>query len=73
MDIKQGLSSSLILTLVTGKHVSFIAAGDSLMEYSQVNEILSKYLIIIPAAEHRDEIISAKDKLISQTRVAVSQ
>ena len=28
MNLKHTLSSSLILTLVTGKHVSFITAGD---------------------------------------------
>jgi hypothetical protein len=28
MNVKQCLSSSLILTLVTGKHVSSITAGD---------------------------------------------
>jgi hypothetical protein len=61
MDVKQCLSSSLILALVTGKHVSFITAGDELMEHSQVNKILSNYLIIIFVAEQRKKIISAQD------------
>ena len=42
-------------------------------EYSQVNIILSNYLIIIFIAEQRKKIISAQDYLISQSGDAVSE
>jgi hypothetical protein len=48
MNLKHSLSSSLILTLVTGKHVFFVTSGDELREESQVNNI---YPIIIIRAD----------------------
>ena len=47
MNLKHTLSSSLILTLVTGKHVSFITAGDQLVKESEGNKLFHYYLIII--------------------------
>jgi hypothetical protein len=58
MYLKHSLSSSFILTLVTGKHVSFITAYDELEEKFQVNKSLSNTLIII---FDRKEIISVDD------------
>ena len=43
------------------------------MEYSQVNILLSIYLIIILVAEQRKKIISAQDYLISQSGAAVAE
>ena len=53
MYLKHTISSSLILTLVTGKHVFFITAGDQLVKESEGNEY---YLIIIYVM--REKIIS---------------
>ena len=39
MNVKQCLSSSLILTLVTAEHVFLITAGDELIEEYKVNMI----------------------------------
>ena len=44
---KHTVSSSLVLTLVTGKHVSFITAGDQLINVSEVNKQFHYFLIII--------------------------
>ena len=47
MNLKHTPSSSLILTLVTGKHVFFITAGDQLAKASEMNRLFHYYLIII--------------------------
>ena len=47
VNLKHSLSSSLILTLVTGKHVFFITAGDQLVKESKRNKLFQYYLTII--------------------------
>ena len=65
MNVKQCLSSSLMLTLVTGKHVFFISAGDQLREESQVKKIMNNYPISIFVTELGMHIISFTDYQIS--------
>ena len=43
------------------------------MEHSQVNKILSNYIIIISMTEQGEKIISTQDYLISQSGAAVSK
>jgi hypothetical protein len=47
MTLKHSLSSSLVLTLVTGKHDFSITAGDELMEESDVNILFNNHLITL--------------------------
>jgi hypothetical protein len=56
MNLKHTLSYSLILTLVTGKHVYSITAGDKLVKDSEGKKSFYYYLIIIFVM--REKIIS---------------
>ena len=54
MNLKDSLSSSIVLTLVKGKHVFSITAGDELMEESQVNILFNNHLINLSKRDIKD-------------------
>ena len=54
MNLEYSLSSSLVLALVTGKHVFSVTAGDELMGESEVNIIFNNHLITLSIRDIRD-------------------
>ena len=45
MNLKNSLSSNLVLALVASEHIFSITAGDQLREESEVNDIIDYHLI----------------------------